>query len=84
MERLPGDLGKRFRAFLEREGKRGRAGELPHLVEVLRHAPVEAAAVLLQLHPFVIDELRLRLASGELVLPTQPKARPSRCRRPRS
>lgn len=37
-----------------------------HLLELLTRGPVEAAAVLLQTHPFVIDEIRERLASGAL------------------
>lgn len=41
-----------------------RAMRSPDLIELLASGPVEAAAVLLQTHPFVIDEIRKRLPNG--------------------
>lgn len=41
-----------------------RAMASKNLIELLTRGPVEAAAVLLQTHPFVIDEIRKRLANG--------------------
>jgi hypothetical protein len=45
-------------------GVLARAGEHPDLLELLTHGPVEAAAVLLQTHPFVIDEIRQHQLNG--------------------